>query len=188
MSGFQFGVVNVIDDADGEAFGVLTFAGNGRHTATVFTSDTMAANVAVQLGTRHFYTSLGAGFSPGDDLMGTDQQFKRSTKRVGYSFGLGWRFPVELGRLESLDLEASGMNLYNGFKWDGDRPIVASLRLQAAVRLAPHLALYGGPGVNVGVGWSNRDPDVGFGFLQWTGHDGETTVHIYPGFAVGLMI
>jgi hypothetical protein len=178
----------VIDDADGEAFGVLTFAGNGRHSATLFTSDTMAANVAVQLGTRHLYTSLGAGISPGDDLMGTDK-FTRGTKRVGYSYGIGWRFPVELGRLESLDLEASGMNIYNGFKWDNDRPILAALRLQAAVRLAPHLALYGGPGINVAVAWSGVDADVSLlRGLQWTGQDGRTTVHIYPGFVLGMMI
>jgi hypothetical protein len=179
---------------------VITWASNGIHSAALYTSDTMLTNLAVKLGTRHFYTTFIAGFSPGADVApvtpdnpNPSDRISRGTHRLGTGFGLGWRFPAGLGRLETLDLEASGMNVYsdfNDFIHRGDRPIVASLRLQGALHLAPHLALMGGPGINVAVGWNNRDADVGLigGSLENVTTSGATTVRIYPGFVLGVSI
>jgi len=187
--GFQFGVINALGDDDGEAFGVITWANNGIHSASVYTSDTMLTNLALKLGTRHFYTSFIAAFSPGSDLVATGpQHFERSNRRIGFGLGFGWRFPVELGRVDSLDLEASSVDLYDGDHWSGDHPLVSSLRLTGAFRLAPRLAVFGGPGVNVAVGWSGRDSDVGVIDLQHVEQSGATTVRIYPGFVLGVQI
>jgi hypothetical protein len=190
--GFQFGAINVItEDEDGEAFGVITYARNGIHEAAVYTSDTMASNVVLRLGTRHLYTSFGAAFHPGDELTGTGPvRFSRGTRRMGTTFGVGWRFPVEnLGRLEALELEASGTDLYPSFDRGGENPpLVSALRLQGAIRLVDKLAIMAGVGMNVSVAWGGRDADVGLGVLEKTITSGDTTVRIYPGFVLGIQI
>jgi hypothetical protein len=187
--GFQLGVINVVDEHDGEAFGVLTFARNGIHDVRLYTSDTMASNLAVQLGTRHLYTSLALGFHPGSEA---DQsgpvRLTRGTRRFGAGFGVGWRVPIADSRFEMIELEASGMNVVSKLGDDDNPPIVAALRLQTALRLLPHLALFGGPSLNVAVGWSQRDADLGFGVLERVQRSGEGTVRIYPGFVAGVQM
>src|SRR4029077_4625038 len=109
-------------------------------------------------------------------------------KRYGTSFGVGWRFPVEnLGRLQAVSVEATGVNLYPSFHRGGaNAPIVSSLRVQAAYRLVGDLAVMGGLGMNVAVGYSDRDADVGLGVLETTWKSGQTTVRLYPGFVLGV--
>ena len=66
---------------------------------------------------------------------------------------------------------------------------MASLRLQAGLRLAPHVVLLAGAGVNVAVGDRRA--------ATWTSaaacpsrveRSGATTVRIYPGLLLGLQI
>jgi hypothetical protein len=187
--GFQFGAVNVVDQHDGEAFGVVTIARNGLHELAVYTSDTMAANLALRLGTRHLYTSFMAGIHPGDANNGRDPlRLSRGDRRYGAGMGVGWRFGLDLGRLEALELEASAMQTTGDLSTADNMPLVTGLRLQAAVHLAPHLSLFGGPSANVAVGWNDHDADVGLGALEQVHRSGGTTVRIYPGFVVGVQL
>lgn len=50
--------------------------------------------------------------------------------------------------------------------------VVYALRAQTALRLARHLSLLAGVGLNVAVGWSGRDADVGLGVLESVWHSG----------------
>jgi hypothetical protein len=189
MSGFQFGVVNVAREADGESFGLLNFIGNGIHDVAFTTTESMLTNVSLKLGGRHLYTALMAGFNPGDDVdPATPNRIGRGARRFGTGFGVGWRFRLDAGRLEFLELEASGLNIHkDGGDWD-ETPVLSALRLQAGVRLARYAALVAGAGMNVAVAWSGRDLDIGPDVLESDHHSGRTTVRLYPGFVLGLQI
>jgi hypothetical protein len=71
--------------------------------------------------------------------------------------------------------------------WD-NTPTLSALRVTTVVRLAPHLTLLAGAGVNVAVANAGGDLDLGIGLPQYTGHNDETTVRVYPGFLLGLQI
>ena len=71
---------------------------------------------------------------------------------------------------------------------NGNGPMLNSLRLQAAIHLAPHVALRAGVAANVVVGQEGRDLDLSLGGPQDVIHSGRTTVRIYPGFVAGLEI
>jgi hypothetical protein len=188
--GFQLGAINIVDEHDGEAFGVITIAKNGIHNATIYTTDTMAANFALKLGTRHLYSALTASFNPGDQLATSTTDFTRSSRRFGFGLAVGWRFHLDMGRLEALEVEAYSMDVRTKFSADGDGPRLSSLRLLATVRLAPHIAIVAGPTVNASVAWGDRDIDLAAGpsFLERIDRSGGTTVRIYPGFLLGLQI
>jgi hypothetical protein len=186
--GFQFGLVNVAKHDDGESFALVNIIGNGIHNVSLFATDVMVSNIGVKLGGRHLYTNLTAGYQPGDALPDGVERFTNGTRRFATGVGLGWRFPVDRGVLSYLELEADWLQVRPVWKWTGEAPGIASLRLQAAVRIAPHLALLAGAGVNVAVATGGRDLDLGVDATQGVFHNGDTTVRIYPGLLLGLQI
>jgi hypothetical protein len=186
--GFQFGVVNIAKRDDGESFALLNIIGNGIHNVSLFATDTMLSNIGFKLGGRHLYTNLTASYQPGDALPAGDKEFTNGTRRFGTGVGIGWRFPVERGVLSALDLEAHWLQVHPAWKWIDNAPGVASLRLQALIGIAPHLALLAGAGVNVAVGIDGGDANLGLGATQSVFHSGGTTVRIYPGLLLGLQI
>jgi hypothetical protein len=146
-------------------------------------------NVAAKLGTRRLYTVLGVGFHPGDELVGTGpERFERGTRRVSTLFGVGWRFALPYDLFPFLELEAAGSSVRKAFIAADNGPAVYALRAQTALRLARHFSLLAGVGVNVAVGWSGRDADLGLGVLESVSRSGGTTVRIYPGFVLGVQI
>jgi hypothetical protein len=186
--GFQLGIVNVAAHDDGESFALVNLIGNGIHDVAFYASDTMLSNLALKLGGRHLFTSLTFAYTPGDELAAGPERFARASRRFGFGFGLGWRAPVALGRLEAIELEASSLNMHSDFSDWEDTPTLSSLRATAVVRLAPHLTLLAGAGANVAVATGGRDLDVGLGLGEYTGHSGDTTVRVYPGVVLGLQL
>jgi hypothetical protein len=148
----------------------------------------MLTNLGVKLGSRHFFTELGAGYNPGSDLPSGSQVYSRGTARWSTNYGLGWRFRTDWGRLENLELEAMGSSIYPVWDVHGTPPMVNSLRLQAGVRLAPHINLLAGVAYNVAVGQESTDADLALGSVGSVIHSGTTTVRMYPGFVLGLQI
>jgi Caspase domain len=189
VHGFQLGVVNIAArQEDGESLALINLVGNGIHEATVFATDVMAMNAAVKFGGRHLYTSLGVGFQPGDDLpAGTTSQYSRGTHRQGWEVGLGWRFPVERGRLSYLELEADQVTIVTGWSAPEQAPMVNSLRLNAGLRLFKDLVLLAGAGVNVAVATDGNDANIGL-IPGSVSRSGQTTVRIYPGLLLGFQI
>jgi len=110
--GFQFGVVNIAKHDDGESFALVNVIGNGIHDVAVYSSDVLLTNLALKLGSRHLYTSLGAGYQPGDTLPAGAMTISRDAARWGASLGIGWRLAVPAGRLEALEIEGSGTNVW----------------------------------------------------------------------------
>jgi hypothetical protein len=186
--GFQFGVVNVATHDDGESFALINIIGNGIHDVAVYGTDTMLTNLAFKLGGRHLFTSLGASYQPGNSLPAGSKMISRGDARWGTDVGLGWRFPVVAGRLESLDLEAHSTNVYRAWSASLTPATLNALRLTANVRLAQHVSLIVGVSGNVAVSPQNKDLDLSLGGPQHVIHDGGTTVRIYPGFLAGLQI
>jgi len=186
--GFQLGVVNVAQEDDGESFALINLIGNGIHDVAVYATDAMLTNLAFKLGGRHLYTSLGASYQPGDALAAGPRRIGRDTRRWGTEVGVGWRFPLPLGWLEHLEVEAHNSNVYEAWSITGNAPMLSALRLQGSLRLARHAALLAGISANVAVAQDGTDLDLSLGGPQKVIHDGGTTVRIYPGFVLGLHI
>jgi Caspase domain len=187
--GFQFGVVNVAKQDDGESFALVNAIGNGIHDFAVYATDAMLTNVGFKLGGRHLYTELDVGYQPGDALSGTGpDRFGRGTRRWSTGLGIGWRFPLLAGPLQSLDLEAHGQSVNETWKLTGNPPMLNALRVMANVRLAPHVTLLAGVAGNIVVGQEGTDLDLSLGGPEKVIRDGATTVRIYPGFLLGLQI
>jgi caspase domain-containing protein len=188
--GFSFGVVNVAKHDDGESFALINVVGNGIHDVSLFATDVMLTNVGFKLGGRHLYTNLIAGYQPGNDLPAnrTSDQFTADTKRFATGAGIGWRVPIERGPLAFGEIEADWLEVRPVWSWTSNAPGMASLRLQAGLRLAPYVVLLAGAGVNVAVAPDSKDLDLSRGGPQSVLHSGDTTVRIYPGLIVGLQI
>ena len=186
--GFSFGVINVAKREEGESFALINLVGNGIHNVSLFATDVLATNIGFKLGGRHLYTNIIAGYQPGDELAPGTEHFSAGTKRFGTGAGIGWRFPIERGPLAFAELEADWIEIRPVWHWIQDAPAVSSLRVQAALRLAPYVDLLVGAGVNVAVATQGRDLDLGPDATMSVQHSGDTTVRIYPGLLLGLQI
>jgi hypothetical protein len=187
--GFQLGAVNIVDEHDGEALGALTIARNGIHDVSLYATESMAGNLAVKLGTRHLYSGFLFAYHPGQAPAASDPlRVGRGTRRYGFGFAVGWRFGLDAGRFEALEVEASSLHVASSFDDLENVPTVATLRADATFRLAPHLALFGGPSLNVAVAGGAREVDIGPSALEAIRHSGSTTVRIYPGFVLGVRL
>jgi hypothetical protein len=188
-SGFQLGVVNLAAHQDAESLALLNLIGDGIHELALYATDTMISNLAVKLGGRHLYTALVAAYHPGDDLAAGPTRFSRRSRRFGVGLGVGWRRPLDRGRLEAIELEAIGTALRSHLT-DGwrDPPFVGSLRAGIAVRLSSSFALLAGLSANVAVGTGGDDADVGLGLAEISATTGQATIRIYPGLFVGVQI
>jgi hypothetical protein len=177
----------VAEHDDGESFAIINLIGNGIHDVTVFATDVMFTNLGVKLGGRHLYTHISGGFQPGDALAAESTEFTRASQRWGVGMGVGWRFPLERGPLAYAELEASTMQLRSGWEWADLTPQISSLRAQVGLRLARHLVVVGGAGLNVAVSTDGQDAKLGWG-PEFVGREGTTTVRLYPGLMLGLQI
>jgi hypothetical protein len=186
--GFTFGVVNLAKRDNGESFALINIIGNGIHDVSLFATDVMLTNVGFKLGGRHLYTNLLAGYQPGDELAAGPERFSSGSKRFATGVGIGWRFPVERGPLAYAELEADWLQVRPVWRWTGNAPGIASLRVQAGLRLAPYVVLLAGAGVNVAVATDGQDLDLARGLPQSVERSGATTVRIYPGLLLGLQI
>ena len=189
--GFKLGVVNVANEHDGDTIGVVNVIGNGIHGLAVYATDTMLSNVALQLGSRHIYTSYIFGYQPGDAVGTTadgHDQFHRGTRRMGYGIGLGYRQPLGLGPLRFLAIEASAMSIVSDFSSLNNTPLWATTRAVVGLQIVPGLSAIAGISYNATIAWDNKDVDIGTGVFERVSHSGTTTVRQYPGLLLGLQI
>jgi hypothetical protein len=194
--GFNIGVVNLADKLDGEALGVLNLIGNGIHSFAAYATDSMLSNLELKLGSRHLYTSFLFAYHPGDSMAAGEQRFDYGTRRHGLGLGLGYRQPLDMGRLRYFEIEASSINVRSsfsshddfGFGKDDDAPLLASLRALVGFEIYRGLSGIVGITGNTAVAWNGTDLDIGSGFLQGTQHSGRTTVREYPGLLLGIQM
>jgi hypothetical protein len=196
-------VINIAQEHDGETFGLINIIGNGIHDVAAYATESMLSNVELKLGSRRVYTSFIFAYQPGDELAtGTaaSQQFERGSRRFGLGLGVGYRQPLDVGRLRFLEVAVSSLALQSrlgrspggdvqiSFGGSDNAPILASTRAIVGVELAHGLMAIGGLSMNAAIGWSGRDADIGPHFLERTDRSGQTTVRQYPGLLLGLEI
>jgi hypothetical protein len=186
--GFSLGVINVAAHEDGESFALLNFVGNGIHDLTLFGTDALLSNVGLKLGGRHLYTSFTFSYQPGDDVVAGPVRIESSSRRWGYGGGLGWRQPVGLGRLTSIDIEAVTNTVSPTLESSGSGVMLNTARATLNVALTPNVSLLFGAGLNVMVGTDNRDFSGALSGWGPTYHDGTTTVRLYPGLLLGMQV
>jgi hypothetical protein len=186
--GFSLGVINVAAHDDGESFALLNFIGNGIHDLTLFGTDALLSNIGLKLGGRHLYTSFTFSYQPGDDVVAGPVRIESSSRRWGYGGGLGWRQPVGLGRLTSIDIEAVTNTVSPTLEASGSGVMLNTARATLNVSLTPDVALLFGAGMNVVVATDNRDFSGALSGWGATYHDGATTVRLYPGLLLGLQL
>jgi hypothetical protein len=187
--GFKLGVVNVAGEHDGDTLGLVNVIGNGIHDVAVYATDSMLSNFALELGSRHLYTSFIFGYQPGDGLTGTGPaQFHRGTRRLGSGLGVGYRQPLDFGRLRFVAVEATAMSIVTDFAADSDTPLWASTRLVLGIEIVRGLTALAGVSDNAAIAWGGKDLDIGPGVLETISRSGTTTVRHYPGLLLGLQI
>ena len=203
--GFNVGVINIAKEHDGETFGLINIIGNGIHDVAAYATESMLSNVELKLGSRRVYTSFIFAYQPGDELATAapgqpPTPLDRGSRRFGLGLGVGYRQPLDVGRLRFLEIEVSSLDLQsrlgrspNGdvqinFGGSDNSPILASTRAIVGVELARGLMAIGGLSMNAAIGWSGRDADVGPHFLQRVDRSGQTTIRQYPGLLLGLEI
>jgi hypothetical protein len=189
--GFSFGLVNVAREHDGEAFGLLNFIGNGIHDVAVYSTDTMLTNASVKLGGRHLYTSYSFGYTPGDTVVGRagPDVVTAGDRRLGVGLGIGYRFDLDFGWLQFIELEVTGMAVQAELDFtDDDVPLLTAARAIVGIDLSPELTLIAGVTENVSIGTNGRDLDLQRGGLEQVMRSGDTTVRTYPGLLLGLQL
>jgi hypothetical protein len=196
--GFKLGVVNFAKEHDGDTFGIVNIIGNGIHGVAAYATESMLTNVALQLGSRHIYTSYIFGYQPGDAVTTTTvtsgssvttvEQFHRGTRRIGYGLGIGYRQPLDLGPVRFLAIEASAMGITSDFSTMNNTPLYASMRAVVGIQVVRGLSVIAGISDNAAIGLEDKNLDIGPGFLQSDSKSGSTTVHHYPGLLLGMQI
>jgi Caspase domain len=177
--GTQLGVVNVADSEEGAPIGVLSFIGNGRASADVWTGDSSAVNVGVKLGLKHFYTLLTASLDPG-----------RPYRPWYAGGGFGWRH--DFGRL-FLTVEA--LTGVEGLSEQSPGPELAGsntlskLRVGVGWAFADRFALTAGLTGNIWVLWraASNTPDLSYGLSSpLTPSNTQAQVRVWPSPYVGV--
>jgi hypothetical protein len=189
--GLSFGLVNVAREHDGEALGLLNFIGNGIHDVAVYSTDTMLTNASVKLGGRHLYTSYSFGYTPGDTVVGRagPDVVTAGDRRLGVGLGIGYRFDLDFGWLQFIELEATGMAVQPELDFsDDDVPLLTAARVIVGIDLSPELTLIAGVTENVSIDTNGRDLDLQRGGLEQVMRSGNTTVRMYPGLLLGLQL
>jgi hypothetical protein len=189
--GFTFGVINVAREHDGEAFGLINIIGNGIHDVAVYSTESMFMNASVKLGGRHLYTSWTFAYSPGDKPAGdlAALTLNRDHRRIGVGFGVGYRFDLDRGRLQFIEVEGSGITVQSKLDFtDGDVPLLTSGRVIFGIGLTREVTLIAGVTHNVAIATGGRDLDLQVGGIESVTRSGKTTVRQYPGLLLGLQL
>ena len=192
--------MNFAKEHDGDTFGIVNMIGNGIHDVAVYATESMLINVALQLGSRHIYTSYIFGYQPGDArgaATALRQQryhcgaFHRGTRRIGYGLGIGYRQPLDLGPVRFLAIEAltpSGIDL-GLLRPRSNTPLLASTRavvgiqvVREAVGHRRHLRQRGHRPRTTRI--STSAPASSRAYSK----SGSTTVRHYPGLLLGMQI
>jgi hypothetical protein len=190
--GVQIGLVNIADEIDGVQVGLVSVARkntgasisllpvvlDGDNRLTAGWNSTTALDLGFKLGTRRFYVVGAIGMTRDRDAAGN--------REYSSTLGFGGHLVPRGGRL-LVDLDLVGSNFASAPDWHEQRRWVGSLRLQVGYAIARHLAVVGGPTLNVQEAHADDDHrprGVGWAEHAWT--SGEHTVRLYPGLTAAL--
>ncbi len=177
VRGLQFGVVNIAESVDGASIGIINIIGDGYNKVSLWSSDLLASNVGLKLGSKHAYTLLGFGAGQGE----------AGKTLYGSSLGLGAH--ITPWQRIFIDVDAVGTHFMEEGNWDAENVAMGSLRLTFGFQLFRHLAITAGPTYNVYVRKiAGPDFTPGLGVLESTHRGDEFEARRFPGFLIGLQI
>lgn len=172
VRGAQVGVLNLAGDADASV-GVLSLVRNGRHALELHATELSPLGATLRLGGRRVHGLLTVGVTPGEH-----RETGKTRWTTGAGVGVGFAPAERLG----LDLDLLAQALHDdGTSADAG---IGSLRVVAAWRASPWLAVFAGPTANVLVTREDR-PDL---HLGWKLRSGATEVRAWPGFVAGVRL
>jgi hypothetical protein len=135
------------------------------------------------------YTAMLAAYHPGDGPAPGMPQFARDSRRIGFGLGVGWHQRLQLGQVEALEMEVSGLGLRTQLDESlPNTPVLWSLRAGIKVRLFEPVGLLAGVSANAAVATGGGDANVGPGIAEAVIRGGDATTRIYPGAFVGLQL
>jgi hypothetical protein len=187
VKGTQLGFINIADSITGVPVGLVSIVKHGgyRH-AEFFAADDFQANITYKIGVPKFYTLLALGAELDDK------------KRWGYGAGFGSEWTIYKRLKLNTDIvsyhviENSYENFPDGLLEDYDLNLLNKFRLLGTLQIAPHLALFGGPTLNVMVSQYQEPGAENTGstlpthsFYEHNGLDG-TNVKMWIGFNAGI--
>ena len=178
VTGAQVGLVNIASKSmKGASLGLINFAGDGMFAPTVWVSPASMLNLGLKMGTRNFYSLLGAGVHPvGDD------------RRTSVAFGLGahgdlterWWLEFDLMHNRLYDQHL----VFDSYE-DYDVDFIEQARLNLGFRFARDFSVYAGPTLDVLV--SEVRDEIGFAtFYTHTDKSSDTNVAISLGLTAGI--
>ncbi len=178
VTGAQVGLVNIASKSmKGASVGLINFAGDGIFAPTVWVSAASMLNLGLKMGSRNFYSILGAGVHPvGDD--------RRTSVAVGFGThgdltGKWWlEFDLLHNRLYD---QKFGFDSYDDYNVD----FIEQARLNLGFRFARNFSVYAGPTLDVLV--SEVRDEIGFAtFYTHTDKSADTHVAISMGLTAGI--
>ncbi len=131
MGGVQVGLINISDTSDGYSIGLINIVLKGYHKFSVFTNETVNANLAFKTGSRKFYSILLAGMNAG----------KSEEKLYTFGYGLGSESPLTTWL--SINPELSSQYIYIG-DWN-HLNLLNKLQLHLQVKIGNKFSIFGGP-------------------------------------------
>lgn len=213
VQGLQIGLVNVGGDVRGAQIGLINWAKSadasiglipvtkeGGVRFEVSTSDTALLNVGLRLPARHTYTFIAAGLHPFGTKHGHVGTNYERGKAWEFGGGFGGHIPVTDAVFIDIDLSLWGVT--SGLRQGAALGGMGKLRTMVGWQAAKHLAIFGGPTLNVLV--DQLDPAFdplahnevgvrtgkvdrpGYGWVAYQRTFEDVRLRVWPGFVAGL--
>lgn len=176
--GLQLGVINVASEMYGAPIGLVSIAKNGQFHLQAFATDVTPMNAALKFGSKHVYSLVSVGHSPGS------AQHRHSM----YGLGIGGHIPLS----DSLYLDIDGLasNVHRNLFEESRANLLSQLRVVAGYQFAPRFSVFGGLTGNVFIEWEKerRFNDLGSGFAASEWNRKGNVVRAWPGLIAGVQI
>lgn len=169
--GFQLGVLNIRDTADGVSLGVVNIVKKGGVLEFgVEGGEFIQTSLTFRSGTQRLYTILSAG-----------RGFSEEVWAFGYGLGTAFRFSDWLG----LNLEALYYDLHDNKFTTGKAKSLVQFRPVAHATLNKHFKIFAGPSANLLI--QEKDAtNVKPPYTMYEDLDRETNLQAWVGFVVGI--
>lgn len=180
VKGVQIGLINVAESFEkGVPLGLISYVKNGFHALEISTNESIFTNVSFKMGVDQLYTIYKVGFTANE-----------GTTYLTYGIGLGGMYSFNDKMKASLDLSANHI-IESSYYPRLD--ILSKADLAFRYHLTNHIALFGGPSLNVYTAQYDSDTEKSALHIpyvlfedKWWNNEGITSVWI--GGNLGLSI